>query len=69
MLSFQKEHGSGEGFKGCKRVALQIDVWNRIPSLGGGGSQEVDIEWNVEAGNRGRLHWQSVGEGDDGWLC
>lgn len=32
VLSFQKEHGSGEGFKDCKHVALQNDVWKIIPS-------------------------------------
>lgn len=29
----------------------------------------MDIGGNVEAGNHGHLHWQSVGEGEDGWLC
>lgn len=69
MLSLQKEHGSGEGFKDCKHVALQNDVWKIIPSLGGGGRQQVDIGGNVEAGSHGCLHWQSMGEGEDGWSC
>ena len=66
MLSFQKEHGSGEGFKDCKHAALQSGAWKIIPSLGGSGRQQVDTGGNLEAGNHGQLHWQ---RGGGGWLA